>query len=362
MKKNILVPVLLLLSVALAAQQPPAVTIAGTQRISFNSKIVGQDYEILVHLPGNYTEQINARYPVLYLLDAQWDFPFVTGVYGGQYYDGFIPGIIIVGITWGGKNADYDLLRRRDFTPLVNGQPAGEGNAPKFLSFIKKELIPYIDSAFRTSKKDRVLAGSSLGGLFTLYAMFEETALFNKYVLTSPALGWGNGVIHQHEKLFAEKKQPIHARLFMAHGEMEGPKPFEEFVEHMKKRQYAGLEMQTRVLENTGHSGTKPEGYARGLQWVFAKPSLKLLSTLLKSYAGKYQLDNETITITEETGKLVAITPDHSKVAFDAETESDFYLRGQFLFLHFKKDNAGKVTGFQIQQFRSETFAKKIND
>src|SRR5688500_7435248 len=142
MKKYIALSVVTLFSVVLLAQEPNPVNIASTQRLTLNSAIVGQEYDLLIHLPGNYNTNTDKTYPVLYLLDAQWDFPLVTGLYGSQYYDGFIPGMIIVGITWGGKDPNPGQLRFRDFTPAVSNQPPGTGNADKFLGFIKKELIP----------------------------------------------------------------------------------------------------------------------------------------------------------------------------------------------------------------------------
>jgi predicted alpha/beta superfamily hydrolase len=364
MKNKFLLPVALLISIQLYAQDtPPAVTIPGTQKFSLKSKIIDQEYDLLIHLPGNYDAQKDKSYPVLYLLDAQWDFPLVTGLYGSQYYDGFIPGgLIIVGITWGGKDPNPSQLRFRDFTPMVQNGGAGTGNAEKFLSVIKKEFIPFIESKYRTKKDDRVLVGSSLGGLFTLYALFSDPSLFNRYILTSPALQWGNGIIHEYEKAYAGKKVPLKAKLYMAHGELEYPESFEQFVGHMNGRNYQGLDMQTRILDHTGHSGTKAEGYARGLQWVFGRPSLELSPEILNSYVGSYELGtNNTIRFVAEGNKLVAIAPNNNRLVLEAATETDFYLKGQFLNVHFKKDQAGKISGFDLEQFEGARFVKKLS-
>lgn len=360
MKKYLVLSVVTLFSVVLFAQAPTPVNIASTQRLSYKSAIAGQDYDLLIHLPGNYNTDTGKTYPVLYLLDAQWDFPLVTGLYGSQYYDGYIPGIIIVGITWG-NNADPGRSRFRDFTPKTSDQQPGTGNADNFLSFLKKELIPHIDSKFRTKKDDRILAGSSLGGLFTLYALFTETTLFNRYFLTSPALQWANGILLDHERNFAKKNKGLPVKLFMAHGDREYPAAFLQFVDTLKKRQYAGLEMQTRILENTGHSGTKAEGYTRGLQWVFNRPSLKLPADLLNKYAGTYLAGTDTLKLVGESNRLIVIAPGNNRIALDAATESDFYFKGQFINLYFKKDEAGNVSGFQLQRFEGDSFVKKIS-
>ena len=342
------------------ASPPPQVEIPNTQLQKMTSTIVGQEYDLYIHLPRNYGSK-EQKYPVLYLLDAQWDFPLVTAIFGQQFYDGFLPGIVIVGITWGGKSPNHDSLRARDLTPTSVTTLPQSGGAPKFLAFIKKELIPFIESQYRVTD-DRTLMGSSFGGLFTLYALFNETELFHRYVLTSPAVGWDNEVIYTYEKNYAEKKPRLPIKLFMTVGELEEVSGFQKFVAHLKARKYKGLSLQTRILENTGHSGTKAEGYTRGLQAVFARPSLKLSRDILAQYIGTYQLNPQVeIKVVEESGRLMALGPNNTKLLLHAETENDFYVPGQYLFAHFKKDATGRITGFQLEQFFGDVFLQKIN-
>jgi hypothetical protein len=338
----------------------PKVEIPNTQLLKITSAIVGQEYDLYIHLPRNYGSK-DQKYPVLYLLDAQWDFPLVTAIFGEQNYDGFVPELIIAGITWGGKNPNHDSLRARDLSPTNIRQLPQSGNAPKFLDFIKKELIPFIESKYRAAKDDRTLMGSSLGGLFTLYTLFHETELFNRCVLTSPALGWDNEIIYAHEKNYAAKKSQLPVRVFMAVGDLEDVSGFQKFVDRLKARNYAGLALHSRILENTGHSGTKAEGYARGLQAVFARPPLTIAPAILAQYVGIYQLNPEVkINVSIEADHLVAQGPDNRKLVLHAETEKVFYVPGQYLFVHFKKDEMGKITGFQLERFAGEAFAKKI--
>jgi hypothetical protein len=175
-------------------------------------------------------------------------------------------------------------------------------------------------------------------------------------------VGWDNEAIYAGEKNYAAKKSSLPARLFMAVGELEDVAGFQKFADQLKARNYQRLSLQTRVLENTGHSGTKAEGYARGLQFVFARPSLKLAPDILTQYAGVYQLNPETrITISITGDHLVAQVPNNGKMMLHAETEKDFYIPGQYLFAHFKKGDAGRITGFQLEQFAGETFVQKIN-
>jgi predicted alpha/beta superfamily hydrolase len=337
------------------------VSIPGSQLIPFKSSIVGQEYHLYINLPGDY-QQSKKEYPVVYLLDAQWDFPLLTALYGEQYYDGYIPGVIIVGITWGGKNPNHDQLRARDLTPTKQGQNQQTGNAPKFISFIKNELVPFIDSKFRTKKGDRTLVGSSLGGLFTTYAFLTETALFNRYVLTSPALGWDNEVIYSYVKDYEEKRSQIPVRIFIGIGEMEaGLLPgFHKWLDHLHEKKYKGVEVQSKILENIGHSGSKAEGYTRGLQFVFERPSLTLTGDDLNKYTGNYQAGNNRITIINENNQLIGMPAGNPKIPLYAETATDFYAKGLFLSMHFKKNNLGQITGFQLDRYGGSMFVDKV--
>ena len=340
----------------------PMVEIAGTQSLHFTSSIVGQEFDLYVNLSRDY-QDTSKSFPVIYLLDGQWDFPLLNAIFGQQYYDGFVPGAIVVGIAWGGNNPNYDFLRARDLTPTATKQAPQSGNAPKFLKFIKKELIPFIDSRYRTKKDDRTLMGSSLGGLFTLYALFQETALFNRYVLTSPAIGWDNEVIDGYVKNYAPMKSELPIKVFMAIGGLEGNESsFEKFADGLKAKKLEGLEIETRVLEGTGHSGGKAEGYSRGLQFVFAKPSVAVDPATLDQYVGTYQASPAfKIKVVREEHQLIILPPGDSRWTVQAESEKDFYLNGQYLFIHFKKDDMGKVTGFQLEQFSGQQFVEKVN-
>ncbi len=167
---------LILLWGRLAAQnnsEPPPqvvkaaeVTIPNTLSLIQHSTIANKDYILQINLPSGY-EKSTAAYPVLYLLDGQWDFPLLSAIYGEQYFDGFYSRCHHgAGITWGGNDPNYDKLRARDFTPSSPDGSANWGNAAKFLAAIREELIPLIDGTFRTVKSDRTLMGSSLGGLY----------------------------------------------------------------------------------------------------------------------------------------------------------------------------------------------------
>lgn len=296
-------------------------------------------------------------------MDSQWDFPLLTALYGEQYYDGFVPEIIIVGVTWGGNNPKHDSLRARDYTPTHENWLPQSGGASKFLSFMKNELFPFVEANYKADKNDRTLAGCSYGGLFTLFALFTEPGLFQGYVAASPAFEWDREVIYRYEKAYFESKPSAPARLYMTMGGVERGVPgFEKLVQHLSGRNYANLQIKTRVLENTGHAGTKGEGYTRGLQYIYEKPSLNLPVAVLDKYTGKYRSTEggPAIEIKTEDNRLVVYLGANDKYELHAAGETDFYATSEYFRVRFRAEN-GKVNGFELEQFGGTRFITKVN-
>ncbi len=341
------------------AQLKP-VEIPGSHVYSITSSIVNQEYELNILLPAHY-ERAEKKYPVLYLMDSQWDFPLLESLYGQQYYDGFIPELIVVGVTWGGIKPNADSLRARDYTPTSEKRASQSGGAGKFLSFLKSELIPFIDDNYKSDTTDRILMGCSLGGLFTLYTLFTEPELFQRYVAASPAFSWDNETIYQFEKKYFETQSTAPAKLYMCMGGVErGVSGFEKLAAHLKKRNYKTLQIETRVLDNIGHSGTKAEGYARGLQYIYKRPSITVDAKILKKYVGQYISDSQNqIGIKNEGGSLTLYFDQNNKFKLYAASETDFYSTNEFLNVTFKNENE-TITGFQLDRYNSSQFVTKV--
>ena len=343
--------------------QSTEVSIPGSQVKKFTSSIVnGQEYVLQISLPAGYTSS-NKKYPVVFLMDSQWDFPLLTALYGEQYFDGFVPEVIIVGITWGGAHPNPDSLRARDYTPTKESRLPQSGGAEKFLSVIKNEVFPWVESNYRVDTKDKTLAGCSLGGLFTLYALFTHSDLFNRYIAASPAFMWDNNVLYKYEEQYHSKTSNPPAKLFMCVGGVElSVRDFEKLTTFLNNRHYSNLQIEGKVLENTGHSGTKGEGYARGLQSVFKRPSLKPSPNTLKQYTGSYKLNNNgtAIEIKSENGSLTASSAGNTTFTLLAASDTDFYLNSSFFKIHFVKDDKGNVSGLLLERYGSNELLNKI--
>lgn len=255
---------------AAVARSYPPVPIAGSELRTLHSSNTGRDYDIYVLLPQTYAGNPGRKYPVLYVLDGQWDFKLLASITGGLYYDRYVPDMFVVGITYSGRNANYDTLRAMDYTPAATSQLRGSGDAPKFLQFIRRELTPFIESNYRADPAHRVLLGNSFGGLFTVYAMLSDPAFFSGYIASSPAVTYADRAAFAQETAYAAKTKELNARLFVGVGADEPLSgPVQEYVRALKSRGYSGLRLESRVIEAERHSGNKPESYNRGLRFIF---------------------------------------------------------------------------------------------
>lgn len=247
------------------------VTLPGSELRSLKSASTGRDYDIYVHIPASYDKETSRKYPVIYILDGQWDFKLMDSILGGLVYDKFVPEMILVGITYSGQNADYNGLRAMDLTPVQTADVKGSGDGPKFLKFLKTELIPFIETNYRADSSRRVLQGSSYAGLFTLYALFSDPGLFSYYMSASPAVPYGDRYSFKQEAEYARTHKDLPVKLYLAVGGSEGlTSPVEEFMKTLKSRGYKGLKLETRVIEGERHASNKPELFNRGLRFLFS--------------------------------------------------------------------------------------------
>jgi predicted alpha/beta superfamily hydrolase len=280
--RNILTGTLLLfmfVSLSAVAQrkgEEPRRWVLGASEIrQVSSALTHKEYELVINLPSSYGKETSRRYPVFYFCDGYYDFPLVTMIYYDQLFDGTAPECILVGFSYKGEIADYGPLRTHDLTPTEVPGISGSGGGPDYLKVIESEFIPYVESHYRVDTTFRALGGSSLGGLFTLYAMFTRPTLFKAYVSVSPAAMWDRCWLLITEETYHQTHRDLPVALYLTGAEKEfsGDPAFIEgikfFGQVLKKRDYDGFRYQFRVLDDSYHASSKPEGYTRGMQFIF---------------------------------------------------------------------------------------------
>lgn len=270
-KKYVLAFVVLLgLAASTFAQQNnKQFVLNNTEIIPIHSKITGRDHELVVVYPSSYKTNPDKKYPVLYYLDAYWDTPLLVSTYGNLLYDNLVPEFIMVGLSYP-ASADYGKERRIDYTFTAVGE--GSGKAHLFLEFIQKEVAPLIEGQYRGEKTDRVIAGNSLGGLFTLTAAYKTPDFFSGFIALSPAVEWDKQALVKLDNDYAKTHKALNGRMFISYGTTEYPAfrdPIINFQKQLVARKYQGLKLLNYAMEGLDHTGVKGDGYVRGLMWVW---------------------------------------------------------------------------------------------
>ncbi|MCK5457814.1 MAG: alpha/beta hydrolase, partial [Melioribacteraceae bacterium] len=238
-----------------------------------HSNIVDDDYYLYVKLPKNYDET-DKIYPVIYLLDGDIAFTMAWSTVRYLQFGKHLPDVIIVGLGYGSLlSSKKETMRERDYTisKLTDREMSGGGE--NFLKFIKSELIPFVDSEYRTNPEERILNGYSFGGLFTMYAFLNEHKLFNGYIAGSPYLF---SDLEFLEKLLSEKSKILKnskAKLFISYGSLEDEKlyvnPINKIVQSLYNINYKQSNLKMREFEGGSHFTCPSEAMVYGLKYLF---------------------------------------------------------------------------------------------
>lgn len=182
-------------------------------KFAIESKILNEKRTCLISLPDSYHDasKINEKYPVIILLDGDVFFKTAVGIVHFMSSDRnrnhLMPESIIVAI----ENVD----RERDFTvtKIKTKRPNTMGGGKRFLDFIQRELLPFLDKSYRT-QQSRTLIGHSLGGLLTLNAYMDKSSLFNSYISIDPSVWWNEEMIES--KVNAVSSEIADKKLYIA--------------------------------------------------------------------------------------------------------------------------------------------------
>jgi predicted alpha/beta superfamily hydrolase len=182
----------------------------------FDMPQLGRQRRVWIYLPADYLLS-KRKYPVIYMHDGQNLFDDYTSGYGEWGVDEILDKLsgknecIVVGVDHGG---DYRIT---EYDPYDSKY--GKGRGDDYVDFMAKTLKPYIDSNYRTktSAKYTTIAGSSMGGLISMYAALKYPEIFGNAGVFSPAF-WIAPDIYR----FAQQKQlPGRSRFYFVCGDAE---------------------------------------------------------------------------------------------------------------------------------------------
>ena len=148
-----------------------------------------------IYLPKSYFTNEKKRYPVLYMFDGHNVFFDEDATYGkswglADYLDKHRTQIIVAAVEC---NHSPDHGRLKEYSPF-SFKDANLGYVPghgkETMDWYVDVFKNYVDENYRTlpDRKHTFIAGSSMGGLMSLYALMEYNHVFSKAAALSPSL------------------------------------------------------------------------------------------------------------------------------------------------------------------------------
>ncbi len=258
----------------------PRVGLFQTEERRLVARLVGREYQLAVWLPEDYASS-QQRYPVIYLLDGDIFFGFAANLTPFLNMFDKVPQSIIVGINYDMTSyEEFFQLRELDFKiPSVQDAPPNS-HADLFLAALKQEIIPFIDTDYRTDPSERSIYGYSSSGFFVLYTLCHEPNLFRRYLAGSGDLDLSVPymITHDQKLVSREKINPID--IYLSVGGLEdgssqsSVSSLKELVIVFKAKNYPGIRLITEIYKSEKHGvGGAALTYINGLRKCF--PTMK---------------------------------------------------------------------------------------
>ena len=278
---------------AIAAPSP--YVLDNTEVRDIRAEGLKRDYQVFVALPDSYASSTK-RYPVLFVLDANYAFPVVRSVASRLHKHAGYEEVIVVGLSYGkGESGNYS--RRRDYTPTVPrkhtwrsdmaGRPLALGEADGYGRFVAAEVLPLIAQHYRADMNRKVFIGHSYGSLLGLQTLFAAPRTYEHYILGSPSLWYDDGVMFEREKDYAARNKDLPASVFFGIGGEETLAPgkkrsraeedadmvadLREFNGALLSHRYPGFKSQVKVFAEENHASVFPLVLTHGLRSYLKK-------------------------------------------------------------------------------------------
>ena len=239
---------------------------------------LGRNRRVWIYLPPDYATSTK-RYPVIYMHDGQNVFDNATAFAGEWGVDETLDSLHAAG-DWGAivVATDHGSARRFDeYSPWKNARFGG-GEGDEYVDFLVTTLKPHIDQRYRT-RPDRLstaVAGSSMGGLISLYAILKYPQTFGRAGVFSPAF-W----VAPESFAFARAAKPVRPdpRIYFVSGGREAVSTEEagryvadqrQMIDTLRAAGFTAAELQAVIQPE----GTHSEGFWRrefpaAYKWLF---------------------------------------------------------------------------------------------
>ncbi len=246
------------------------------KRTTLHSKILKEDRDLFVSLPLNYKRNLHS-YPVIIVMDAEYLFEITNSIVKIKTSRNEMPESIIVGVPNNTGNR-YDMaleLSKSDGNKFF-GNNGGKSKA--YLSFFRKELLPFIEKNYRVNHHRTIIGMSPTFGP-VLEAFWNQPNLFDGYIVLAAELSLqvnSNETVAKKLLNAIQDNQHPKASIYIGKASKDlKRRPKEEanaFIEINQKLKLASnpnINYKIEILENEDHYGMSILGIKRGLATIY---------------------------------------------------------------------------------------------
>ncbi|WP_314340569.1 alpha/beta hydrolase-fold protein [Acinetobacter guillouiae] len=244
---------------------------------NFVSSVLNEKRPIQIYLPATYGKYPKQKYPVIYLLDSETNFHYLTGIVEKLSKSPYpsIPEMVVVGIV--------NTERARDLTPtkqkpeikqgrVIEGETGGN---VAFFKFLESELMPDIEKKYRTNGLN-ILIGHSFGGITALNHMLNGQQNIQAYIVHDPSIWWDDEIMLKRFKE-ANNQDFQHKTLFLTQvGASENTdsldnhyKGIKKFNQYLSQQPFTQLNYKYVQYEGEDHGTVPIKGNLDGLRYIF---------------------------------------------------------------------------------------------
>lgn len=266
----------------------PVESIIIGEKMAIYSHVLAENRIVQIALPASYAKYPDQTYPVLYLLDGESNFHYLTGIISRLTRMPYpsMPEMIIVGIN--------NTNRTRDLTPSVVLEEdlddamkarvgAVNGGNPAFFQFLDAELIPAIEAQYRTADL-KIMIGHSFGGITALNHLINSEKKMNAYIAHDPSMWWDDGVILKRYEALEGQEIPA-TMLFISQagdgsrkGKAEHYGSISALNQYLDTHPIVGLDTTFTAYPNEDHGSVIMPGNIDALKLIFEDIQLNIKS------------------------------------------------------------------------------------
>jgi len=241
----------------------------------------------------------------------------------------------------------------RDLDPATGG--------PAFLTFIEKEVMPFINSRYRTSD-EKAIYGYSMGGMFTTWVLFHRSDLFNIVFIGAPANNGGQ-LLPEAKKYFTDHKD-LKSKVFIGVGsyERQTAARIDSFTDYLAAQKCPDLIIKKEFTPGAGHGAALFPVMENAIAFGYCQKHevVKVDPAILSQYSGTYVSENKSIpevVVFTEKNKLFwkfVNSPESAPELLPCGKTEFFMPEKELIQFTFKKQTKGMTLVVNVPQENME--------